>query len=177
MPHPRITLDIVHHLESEHSLTDDSARYQLAAEWVAKRACLASLTASIAVVDDATIQQVNREQLGHDWVTDVISFVFESVQRPDGCHIDGEIMASADTARRLSVAAEWKPEDELLLYILHGLLHLAGWDDIKPEDQAAMRAAEHECLLALNVPGASEHLSRWEHVSHGTSGDERSLSP
>ncbi len=128
---------------------DDSDRYRQAAVWVANRFGLKELDVSIAIVDDPTIHQLNREHLEHDWPTDVISFVFEV--DPSKTHIEGEIIASMDTAVRMSPEAGWSPEDELLLYIVHGLLHLAGLDDIQPEDQLAMRAAERECLLALGV--------------------------
>ena len=95
---------------------------------------------------------------------DVISFVFE-VDEEAG-RVEGEIIASADTAARLAPDAQWRTEDELLLYVVHGLLHLAGLDDIEPEDQAEMRAAERDCLLALGVAGAERHLDRWHDVSY-----------
>ena len=154
-----IELEIEYHVLSP---TDDSARFHQAAEWIANRYKLTSLTASISVVDDSTIHRLNREHLDHDWPTDVISFVFDC---EDG-RIDGEIIASLDTAARLAQQAAWPTADELLLYIIHGLLHLAGLDDIADEDRQQMRQAERDCLIALAVPAAQKYLDRWDSISY-----------
>jgi len=154
-----IDLEIEYHVPSG---IDDSARFQRAAEWIADRLKLKSLTASISIVDDSAIHRLNREHLDHDWPTDVISFVFDS----EGGRIDGEIIASIDTAARLSQQAAWPTDDELLLYIIHGLLHLAGLDDVDPEDRSKMRLAERDCLLALEVPAAQNYLDRWDSMEY-----------
>jgi probable rRNA maturation factor len=142
---------------------DDRARYEQAALWVAKRYRIALFQVSIAIVDDATIHELNQEHLDHDWPTDVISFIFETDQKKKS--VEGEIVASSETATRLAADAGWRAEDELLLYVVHGLLHLAGLDDIEPQDQVEMRTAERDCLLALGVVGADKHLERWNDVS------------
>jgi len=153
-----IDLEIEYHVSST---TVDDARFHQAAQWVVERFQLKSLTVSISIVDDPTIHRLNREHLDHDWPTDVISFVFDS----DNGHIDGEIIASLDTAARLAQQAACSTEDELLLYIIHGLLHLAGLDDVVQEDRVKMRQTERDCLLALAVPGAHHHLDRWDSIS------------
>lgn len=160
MPAPKVRLEINIQAEAE----DDRQRYRQAAQWVADRCGLSALDVSIAIVDDATIHQLNREHLEHDWPTDVISFIFEFDEQSRA--VEGEIVASIDTATRLSAAAGWSPRDELLLYIVHGLLHLAGLDDIQPDDQQKMRETEKECLAALGVAGADQHLDRWNDVSY-----------
>ncbi|MDX1928270.1 MAG: rRNA maturation RNase YbeY [Pirellulaceae bacterium] len=154
-----IDLDIEYHVPTEN---EDRARFHQAAEWIVKRFQLKGITASISIVDDPTIHRLNREHLDHDWPTDVISFVFDD---EDG-QIDGEIIASIDTAARLAQQAAWPTADELLLYIIHGLLHLAGLDDINPEDRDNMRKAERDCLLALAVPTAQNYLDRWDSISY-----------
>lgn len=143
--------------------TDDRQRYEKAAAWVAQHYGISDFEVSIAIVDDATIHQLNQEHLDHDWPTDVISFIFETDSQRG--RVEGEIVASADTAARLSATAGWRPDDELLLYVIHGLLHLAGLDDIEPDDQTQMRTAERDCLIALGVVGAERHLDRWNDVS------------
>ncbi len=144
---PVIRMDLNNQVDAP----DDGARYRWAAEWVAEQYNLQKITVSIAIVDDETIHELNREHLDHDWPTDVISFVFE-FNEEHGV-VEGEIVASRDTAVRLCSRAGWSAEDELLLYVVHGLLHLAGLDDIDPEDAAEMRGAERDCLLALGVSG------------------------
>ncbi len=154
-----IDLEIEYHTPSS---IDDSPRYHQAAEWILNHFKLKSLTASISIVDDPTIHRLNREHLDHDWPTDVISFVFDI----DDGHIDGEIIASIDTAARLAQKANWPISDELLLYIIHGLLHLAGLDDIESADRVIMRKTEQDCLLALAVPAAQNYLDRWDNISY-----------
>ena len=154
-----IELEIEYHVPA--AMADDG-RYHQAAQWIAERYRLKSLAASISIVDDPAIHRLNREHLDHDWPTDVISFVFEN----DAGNVDGEIIASRDTAARLALQAGWPTADELLLYVIHGLLHLAGLDDISPEDRLAMRSAEHACLVALAVPAAAHYLERWNSISY-----------
>lgn len=158
MPQKKIHLDVNYQVVA----SDDRERYQRAAAWVADHFSIQEFEVSIGIVDDPTIHQLNREHLDHDWPTDVISFIFESDEETG--RIEGEIVASCDTARRLAPAAGWRAEDELLLYIVHGLLHLAGLDDIEPEDAHEMRAAERDCMLALGVAGAEKHLDRWDEI-------------
>ncbi|MCC6512202.1 MAG: rRNA maturation RNase YbeY [Pirellulaceae bacterium] len=158
--HPTILLE----LNNQAGAPDDRSRYEQAAQWVAQTYDLQELEVSIAIVDDATIHQLNCEHLDHDWPTDVISFIFEFDEQVG--RVEGEIVASLDTATRLSKDAGWSPADELLLYVVHGLLHLAGLDDIEPDDQTEMRSAERQCLIALGVVGADQHLDRWNDVSY-----------
>lgn len=159
MSQPTFDLDVQYHVDG---LQSDERRFEQAARWVADQFELQHISASISVVDDPAIHTLNREHLEHDWPTDVISFVFEN----DGDKVDGEIIVSIDTATRVSKDAGWSPADELLLYVIHGLLHLAGLDDIEPEDRAAMRAAERDCLMALCVPAAEKYLDRWDSISY-----------
>ena len=141
---------------------DDSARFHQAAAWVADQFGLKSISASIAIVDDPTIQELNRRHLQHDWPTDVISFVFNAQHR----EVEGEIIVSADTAQRLCNQAGWQQADEILLYVVHGLLHLAGLDDVDEVQQECMRRYEQQCMQALQVSGADEHIQRWNDVSY-----------
>ena len=96
---------------------------------------------SIAVVDDATIHQLNVQHLNHDYPTDVLSFG----QREED-YVDGELIVSADTAAAESIRYGWKAADELLLYVIHGTLHLAGYQDGCDEQAAVMRSREDHYL-------------------------------
>lgn len=97
---------------------------------------------SIAVVDDAAIHRVNRDFLGHDYPTDVVSFALGHESRA----IDGELVVSAETAVREAVSHGWSAEDELLLYVVHGVLHLCGYDDLTDEARPIMRNRERQLL-------------------------------
>ena len=98
---------------------------------------------SIALVDDATIQRVNRRHLGHDWPTDVISFPLSEPGRPD---LAGELVVSAEMAAATARRGGVDPWAELALYVVHGLLHLCGYDDRAAADVDAMRRRESEIL-------------------------------
>jgi probable rRNA maturation factor len=102
---------------------------------------------SVAIVDAATIHRLNREFLAHDYPTDVISFVYAS----DGERLEGEIIASADYALQEAMSYNWPAEQELLLYVVHGALHLIGYDDLDPASSTLMRQREREVLLPFGL--------------------------
>lgn len=115
-----------------------------------------SATLSIAVVDDLTIHALNNQFLRHDYPTDVLSFVLEE----SAAHLEGEVIVSSETAIRGAVQAHWSPSDELLLYVIHGVLHLVGHGDKEPDDEVEMHAAEAHYLRRLGV-SLPVSLSRW----------------
>jgi probable rRNA maturation factor len=106
---------------------------------------IADAEISLAVVDDPTIRELHRRYLGHDEPTDVISFVLE---RSEG-RLEGEVIVSADTG--LSAAARYgsTPADELLLYVIHGTLHLVGYRDDTRQRRAKMDARQRIYLAEL----------------------------
>ena len=130
---------------------DLQPRWIEAIRYVLARHGVSDAEISLAVVDDPTIHALNRRFLAHDEPTDVISFVLE--RGPAG--LEGEIVVSADTARRQAEAYGWPAEDELLLYVVHGALHLVGFDDTTSEAAAKMRHEEQQCLArwGLKPPG------------------------
>ena len=100
---------------------------------------------SVAVVDDATIARLNEQFLQHEGPTDVLSFVLEQAEG----RLEGEVVVSAETARRGPVSGG--RGEELLLYVIHGMLHLAGYDDATPAEKGVMRRREAEVLARLGV--------------------------
>lgn len=108
---------------------------------------------SVAIVDDPTIHGINREFLQHDYPTDVITFPLSE----DDVLLEGEIVVSADTAIREASLTSWAAEDELLLYIIHGTLHLVGFDDHEEHTRAQMKKMERKYLMHFQIPGAELH--------------------
>jgi probable rRNA maturation factor len=98
---------------------------------------------SVALVDEATIHAVNRRHLAHDWPTDAISFLLSDPGEPVLC---GELVLSAERAAAVARREGTDPWAELALYLVHGLLHLCGFDDLADPDVAAMRQREREIL-------------------------------
>lgn len=109
---------------------------------------VASYALSIALVDDAAIHDLNRKHLQHDWPTDVISF---PLSEPDDPVLAGELIVSAEMAAVTAREAGIDPWAELSLYVVHGLLHLCGYDDLSDRDAADMRRREGEILALLGL--------------------------
>jgi len=108
---------------------------------------------SIVLTDNRHMRDLNREYLGHDRVTDVISFPLEDLDWPGGLGgggansgLNGEIIASAELAVLQAQTTNTDPKAELMLYLVHGLLHLMGYDDRKPEQARQMHAREDALL-------------------------------
>lgn len=120
----------------------DRAIFKQAVQRVLEGEGVSAATISIAIVDDPTMHQLNRQYLQHDYPTDVLSFLLED----DGSRIEGEIIISADYAAREAEQFAWTAQDEMLLYLIHGTLHLVGYDDLEPELKAEMRDKEREYL-------------------------------
>jgi probable rRNA maturation factor len=108
---------------------------------------LAAGTVSVAIVDDETIHRLNRQFLNHDFPTDVLSFVLSE----GDSSLDGEIVVSAETADSVAQRFDWNTADELLLYVVHGALHLTGYDDRNAAQQAEMRGRERHYLGRFGV--------------------------
>ena len=135
----------------------DEARLEAAIRRVIVDTDYDEVVVSVAIVDDETIHELNRQFLEHDYPTDVLSFVLED----EPPRLEGEIVVSVDTARQNAAEAGWSADAELLLYVVHGALHLAGYRDKTPEDAAEMRSAEAAVLDQL---GAARSTSdpRWQ---------------
>ena len=101
----------------------------------------------VRITDDATIQQINLDHLGHDYPTDVISFDYGSDQET----IEGEMVVSAEMAAACAAEFGWPTDHELTLYIVHGTLHIAGLDDLSDSDRKRMRSAEMRVMLSLGI--------------------------
>ena len=109
----------------------------------------------MAFVTDRTIRSLNRRFLRRDHVTDVLAFDYSPVPVRAGAisrrrTLEGEIIISTETARRQSRIFSKTFEQELTLYIVHGVLHLLGYDDHRPADIKRMRARERKILRNID---------------------------
>jgi probable rRNA maturation factor len=107
---------------------------------------------SIALVDDMTIHALNRAHLGHDWPTDVISFPLSPPEEP----LTGELVVSVEMACATARELDVEPFAELGLYVIHGLLHLCGFDDHDDADIKRMRQREDELLALTGLTQAND---------------------
>lgn len=111
----------------------------------------------ILLVDDRRIAKVHDEWLGEPGPTDVITF---DLSEPDGAVLRGDIVVSTETAKRMSGEFGWTPRQELAYYVIHGLLHLTGYDDRDPADRRAMRSRERAVMRAVGLPAPPRTRSR-----------------
>ncbi len=104
---------------------------------------------SIAFVDDDTLAQIHKKFMNDPTSTDVITF-------PGDAEMDfaGEICVSVDHAQKAAPKHGNTLARELTLYLVHGWLHLAGYDDIASQDRKKMRTAEKQTLRALEAADA-----------------------
>lgn len=89
--------------------------------------------------------EVNRQFLGHDYYTDVITFDYSTPTT-----LNGDIFISLDTVRSNAEMVGATFEDELRRIIIHGVLHLTGQGDKTPETKAQMNEKEEKALAKYN---------------------------
>ncbi|MGM9699970.1 MAG: rRNA maturation RNase YbeY [Prevotella sp.] len=95
-------------------------------------------------VDDEKILEVNREYLGHDYYTDIITFDYDEDDT-----ISGDLVISLDTVRSNAELFGKPYDEELHRVIIHGILHLCGINDKGPGEREMMEAAENKALALL----------------------------
>ena len=96
-------------------------------------------------VGDEKILEVNREFLGHDYYTDIITFDY-----CEGDTLNGDLVISLDTVRTNAEKFHKAYDEELHRVIIHGILHLCGLHDKAPGEREQMEAAENRALALRN---------------------------
>ena len=96
---------------------------------------------SVIFCSDTYLLEINRKYLGHDYYTDIITFDYS-----EGDTISGDLFISVDTVRSNAEYYSADFKDELDRVIVHGVLHLIGYDDHTDEQSAEMRARENHYL-------------------------------
>jgi probable rRNA maturation factor len=138
--HPRLRLDRRAVIRVIHLLDAAAARFQGGPP---------EGELSLAFLTDPALAALHANFLGDPTPTDVITF-----EAQPGMGAAGEICVSADTARAFAQAKKLDFSRELTLYIVHGWLHLAGYDDLQPAKKRQMRAAEARAMKLLDAADA-----------------------
>jgi probable rRNA maturation factor len=115
---------------------------------------------NLAFVDNATIHRLNKQFLNHDQPTDVITFPLSSA---GATALEGEVVIGAEVARARAAELGHDERHELALYVIHGLLHLCGYDDTTRAAARSMRARERRYLALLGLPDIAEPGDRSAH--------------
>ncbi|MFZ5518232.1 MAG: rRNA maturation RNase YbeY [Candidatus Zhuqueibacterota bacterium] len=142
MPKYKIKVeDIYSQCPAEKKILKKIAEHVLSEE----RVMLADI--NIVLVDDAFIINLNKQYLNKTTTTDVISFNFE--EPPDLQNLDGEVYANVEQIRRQAEEYEVTEAEELHRIVIHGLLHLIGYNDASPVDKNAMTEKENFYLSPI----------------------------
>lgn len=102
----------------------------------------------ISFVTKDIITGINKEHLHHDYPTDIITFEYEKDE--EGV-IDGELIICSEVAEENAERFGVSVESELLRLVVHGILHLTGYDDTTEEEKKVMKA-EEDRLVDLLYP-------------------------
>lgn len=148
-------------IEQDHpfrSLNDETLRQVICHVLDAEGATLLHL--SVVLSDHDTVRRLNRSYLEHDYNTDVLSFSLRDGPDPAGLDADenaveGEIYVDLDTAAERHADFDTSFAREAYRYVIHGVLHLVGYDDATASAQETMREKEDQYLAAIDaVPSA-----------------------
>lgn len=116
---------------------------------IARQASIRRGELAIWLVRDPMMRKLHRRHLNLPTTTDVLSFdLRESPRQP----LDAQLVVCLDVARRQARLRGHAPELEVLLYAVHGLLHMLGHDDLEPAAAAAMHRREDRLLRAVGLP-------------------------
>src|SRR6266849_1073159 len=117
----------------------DRARMREVARAVLEGEGIADAEISLAFVDNPTIHQLNQRYLQHDEPTDVLSF---PLSEANAKRLAGELVIGAEVAQTQAASLGHDLQAELALYVIHGLLHLCGYDDETEPGVEEMRRRE-----------------------------------
>jgi probable rRNA maturation factor len=108
---------------------------------------------SLAFVDNPTIHRLNQRYLDHDEPTDVLSF---PLSEANAKRLAGELVVGVEVAQAAAASRGHDVHAELALYVIHGLLHLCGFNDKSRADASAMRERERHYLRTLGLPDIAD---------------------
>ena len=106
---------------------------------------------SVVLTDSRRLRKLNRDYLGIDAPTDVLSFPASESDPETGARYIGDILISVPYAAKGARKAGHPLEAELQLLVVHGVLHLLGHDHAKPREKARMWKAQREILTQLGL--------------------------
>jgi len=160
MPIPREAPLLLEILDEQDDLAVDLEKVRTVCERILHDGRIKSGKINVVLVDSDTIGQYNRDFLQHDYPTDTISFPTE--YRQDEGHLEGEVLVCTEIAKERAGEFSWTADEELLLYVVHGMLHLIGYNDTDAEQQAKMQEKERDYLATLGIQVPSWNWDDWE---------------
>lgn|SRR5574341_290444 len=108
---------------------------------------------TVVLSDDAQLHELNRAYLGVDAPTDVLSFPASETDPETGARYLGDILVSIPRAGEQARAAGHPLETEVQLLVIHGVLHLLGYDHAEPSEKSKMWNTQQEILESVGLSG------------------------
>lgn len=148
------------------SVSLESGDWPENAEWLAERAALAALAAvydendgpaelSVVLADDALVHRLNREYRGKDKPTNVLSFALTEAEEPEpeeGMPVMlGDVILASETVHREAAEQTKTPADHMTHLVVHGVLHLLGYDHETDDEAEEMEDLETRILATLDI--------------------------
>ena len=130
----------------------DYQRVKDAARTVLEGEGVKAAKVTIALVNNDHIHRLNKQFLDHDEPTDVLTFPYTN---PKAKTLEGEVVIGYQIAEEYAADRGHDTKLELLLYVVHGCLHLCGYDDKNAKMMKEMRAKEREYFAKLGLPTIS----------------------
>ena len=125
----------------------DEDRVLRIAELILSNEKITNALLNIVFVDDTLITNLNREYLKKDTTTDVMSFILEKDFEKGT--LEGEVYANLEQIQRQAQDYKVSWQNELFRVVIHGVLHLVGYDDQTPEDKKQMTDKEDHYLFLI----------------------------
>lgn len=151
MSDSRFEINLMIEMETAHPVPE--ARLAAAIRWLLTRENAPPDSGlSVVLTGDETVRALNRDYRGIDRPTDVLSFPAEAGESPDDPGYLGDLVIAAPYLARQAEAEGHVFADELLLAVIHGTLHLLGYDHDSPASQETMWAIQAEALAAAGIP-------------------------
>jgi probable rRNA maturation factor len=138
------------HIESKSPFSKDLLKRAVNAALVHQSASLDS-ELTIVLTGDARLHELNRDYLGVDAPTDVLSFPASETDPETGARYIGDILISVPRAQAQADTGGYPLESEVQLLVVHGVLHLLGYDHAQAKEKARMWKAQAEILERLGL--------------------------
>lgn len=132
----------VHFADRQKTARIDRSWYRRLALYVLRSEGVRRAELGVAFVDNLEMRRLNRRFLGHDYATDVVTFPLEE----DEGSMEGQIVISREFAESYAARRGGDGRVEAGLYLVHGILHLCGYDDRQPAARTRMHRRQAELL-------------------------------
>ncbi len=139
------------HIESKEDFSDTSILERAVRFTLDAQSAPENVDLTIVLTDDAQLHALNRDYLGVDAPTDVLSFPASESDPETGTRYLGDILISIPRAAMQAEAAGHRAEEEVQLLVVHGTLHLLGHDHAEAEEKARMWKAQAAVMSRLGL--------------------------